>query len=235
MSYRTITVTSHDFVLKHSKIYLMHVTMHQNTSWYETKHKQRVWVDIIRLVMMSIEVQIDGLVQERRNSIAKHWSYVFLALSHRNISRRMIQLMHKISDTVHNVLETPLSEIPDRHFKHYKYVIDMRCNSGNKSPTLPECYDSLRQTVTNKYDNDGTYVLMTLMTRCYDKVQNIFTFTKNEQINCKYFIYILQGLRHFNHIRTQKVSCRLTYYRANIVSVFSSTEKYTVPKNHPQA
>ena len=47
----------------------MHVTMHQNT-WYETKHKQRVWVDIIRLVMMLTEVQIDGLVQERRNSIA---------------------------------------------------------------------------------------------------------------------------------------------------------------------
>ena len=34
--------------------------------------------------------QIDGLVQERRNSTANAWSYVFLVLTHRNLVCRML-------------------------------------------------------------------------------------------------------------------------------------------------
>ena len=54
-----------------------------------------LFIKIYIFSFKKMHLKIDGLVQERRNYIANAWSYVFLALTHQNVIRKVAAVLSR--------------------------------------------------------------------------------------------------------------------------------------------
>ena len=94
-------------------------------------------------------LHIDGLVQERHNSIATHWSYVFLALTHQYVTWNTIYLTSSY------------------HFRpSYSglWTISWNGRSGVSPPTLPSVTMNLRWNTSRPFKRWSTTTILKMLT-----------------------------------------------------------------------